>query len=301
MLEGQDGLDWSRWQRIATAVEELGFVGLYRSDHFTNPAAPDKDSLEMWTSFTWLASHTSRLEFGPLVAPLSFRHPVWMARTALAIDDLSGGRLHVGLGAGWQEREHTNFGFGLAPVPQRLARFREGVEVVARLLRSDEPVTFQGDYFSLHDAILLPRPQRKGGPPIVIGGGRAVLPTVARFGNEWNISSTPPAQFKALSQRLNHLLEQEGRSPEMVRRSLMVSTIFGRNEQELQQRIAERGKSAADLMAAGRLVGTAAMLIDQLGLLAEAGVERVMLQWLHLDDLDGLAELAQQILPHIHS
>jgi alkanesulfonate monooxygenase SsuD/methylene tetrahydromethanopterin reductase-like flavin-dependent oxidoreductase (luciferase family) len=98
MVEGQNGLNWDRWQRIAGAVEDLGFVGLYRSDHFTNGRPPDLDSLELWVSLTWLASHTRRLEFGPLVSPLSFRHPAITARMASAVDDLSGGRLNLGLG-----------------------------------------------------------------------------------------------------------------------------------------------------------------------------------------------------------
>ncbi len=300
MLEGQNGLNWPRWQRIAKAAEELGFVGLYRSDHFTNPSPPDIDSLEMWTSFTWLASHTSRIEFGPLVAPISFRHPVWLARTALAVDDLSGGRLHLGLGAGWQQREHESFGFDLLPVPQRLARFREGVEVVSRLLRSDDPVTYEGEYYRLHDALLLPRPQRKGGPPLVIGGGRATLPLVARYADEWNVPFTPPEKFAALSARLDELLARQGRPAAAVRRSVMTGVVFGRDEQAVQQQLAARGKSFAEVRAGGTLVGTAAQIVEQLGRLADAGVQRVMIQWLDLDDLDGLAALAQGVIPAIH-
>jgi alkanesulfonate monooxygenase SsuD/methylene tetrahydromethanopterin reductase-like flavin-dependent oxidoreductase (luciferase family) len=102
MLEGQNGLNWPRWQKLAAAVEDLGFVGLYRSDHFTNADGPDLDSLELWVSLTWLASHTRRIEFGPLVTPFSFRHPAFTARMACAVDDLSGGRLTLGVGAGWQ-------------------------------------------------------------------------------------------------------------------------------------------------------------------------------------------------------
>lgn len=102
MIEGQNGLTWSRWEKIARAVEELGFVGLYRSDHFTNMNPPDKESLELWVSLTWLASNTSHIEFGPLVSPVSFRHPALTARMASAVDDLSRGRLTLGQGAGWQ-------------------------------------------------------------------------------------------------------------------------------------------------------------------------------------------------------
>ena len=120
MIEGQNGLNWPRWQRIAQAVEDLGFAGLYRSDHYTNANPPDLDSLELWVSLTWLASHTTRIEFGPLVTPVSFRHPTMTARMASAVDDLSGGRLTLGLGAGWQEREHSHFGWDLLDVPRAL-------------------------------------------------------------------------------------------------------------------------------------------------------------------------------------
>src|SRR5574338_120784 len=105
MIEGQNGLNWPRWQKIAHLVEESGFAGLFRSDHFTNSNLSVKDSLELWISLTWLASHTKRIEFGPLVTPFSFRHPVHTARMAAAVDDLSNGRLTLGLGAGWNERE----------------------------------------------------------------------------------------------------------------------------------------------------------------------------------------------------
>src|SRR5258706_15341488 len=111
MIEGQHGVNWPRWMEIARLAEDLGFVGLYRSDHFTDPTPPDLDSLELWVSLTWLASHTQRIEFGPLVSPVSFRNPVMTARMAGAVDDLSGGRLQLGLGAGGQQREHYDFGF----------------------------------------------------------------------------------------------------------------------------------------------------------------------------------------------
>jgi alkanesulfonate monooxygenase SsuD/methylene tetrahydromethanopterin reductase-like flavin-dependent oxidoreductase (luciferase family) len=100
MVEGQNGLNWPRWQNLAQSVESLGFSGLFRSDHFTNSSPPDRDSLELWTSLTWLASRTNRIEFGPLVTPVSFRHPVFTARMAKDVDDLSGGRLILGVGAG---------------------------------------------------------------------------------------------------------------------------------------------------------------------------------------------------------
>lgn len=296
MIEGQDGLTWPRWQRIVAAVEALGFAGLYRSDHFTNAGPPDKDSLELWLSLTWLASHTTRIEFGPLVTPLSFRHPAFSARIASQLDDLSGGRLTLGVGAGWQEREHTAFGFELLPPAERLDRFQEGLELITRLLRSDAPVSFQGRYYTLHEAVLLPRPQRPGGPPLLIGGNgpRRTLPLAAAYADEWNAVLIPAARFAQLNAHLDSLLAGQGRSASALRRSLMTGIVFGRDDAELQAKLA--GRDPAALRERGLIVGAGAQVQEQLHALAQAGVQRVMLQWLALDDLDGLEALARAVL-----
>ena len=293
MIEGQNGLNWPRWQRVARTVEDLGFAGLYRSDHFTNSDPPDLDSLELWTSLTWLATHTQRIEFGPLVSPVSFRDPRMTARIARDVDDLSGGRLTLGLGAGWQEREHTHFGYDLLDVSQRFARFQEALQVVTRLLRSAEPVSFAGQYYQLHEAILLPRPKRAGGPPILIGGTglRQTLPLVARYADEWNAVFIPAARWVELNARLDELLRAHGREPRDVRRSLMTGLVFGLDETKVQRKLG--GRNASELIERGLVVGTPAEVKRQLGRLAEAGLQRVMLQWLDLDDLAGLEALAQ--------
>lgn len=302
MIEGQNGLNWERWQRMAAAVEALGFVGLYRSDHYTNATPPDKDSLELWVSLTWLASHTTRIAFGPLVSPISFRHPAMTARMAAAVDDLSGGRLVLGLGAGWQAREHANYGHDLLAVAPRFDRFAEGLAVISRLLTSDTPADFAGDYFRLQAATLLPRPQRAGGPPILIGGNgpRRTLPLVARHADEWNAVFVTAEHFRALSAQLDDLLVQAGRAPAAVKRSLMTGCYFGRTADEVRAKL-HPGRTPADYQAHGIVVGTAGEIVDQLGALAEAGVYRVMLQWLDLDDLDGLEALAHSVLPQVQA
>ncbi len=304
MIEGQNGLTWNRWQRIAQLVEDLGFVGLYRSDHYTNARPPDKDSLELWTSLTWLASHTDRIEFGPLVSPVSFRQPTMTARFAAAVDDLSGGRLTLGLGAGWQEREHQNYGWDLLDISSRFDRFEEGLEIITQLLRSETPSTINGHYFNLREGILLPRPQRPGGPPILIGGNgpRRTLPLVARYATEWNALFVSKADFRARNHRLDQLLTNNNRKPNDVRRSLMSSCIFGLNEKDLSHKVNVRtdGKrNPQDLQKKDLFVGTANQLVEQLGGWAELGVQRVMLQWLDLDDLDGLEYLAHGVLPQL--
>jgi F420-dependent oxidoreductase-like protein len=298
MIEGQDGLTWPRWQRIAAAVEDLGFVGLYRSDHYTNSDPPDKESLELWVSLTWLASHTRRIEFGPLVTPVSFRQPTMTARVASAVDDLSDGRLTLGLGAGWQEREHANYGWDLLDTPERFARFEEGLRIIDHLLHDDAPLDFEGVYYRLREAVLLPRPGRPGGPPILIGGNgpRRTLPLAARYADEWNGVYINPARYAELNESLNGLLVAAGREPGAVRRSLMTGCIFGRDAAEVERKLAGRNRTAAVMRERGAAVGTGEEIATQLGAWAEAGAQRIMLQWLELDDIAGLEALAAAVL-----
>ena len=296
MLEGQDGITWEIWKHYARAVEDLGFAGLFRSDHFTNAGPPDRDSLEMWLSMAWLADNTKRIEFGPLVSPFSFRHPVFNARMGKDVDDLSGGRFILGIGAGWQEREHIMFGFPLLELKERMDRFEEGAEITWRLLRSEERVNFAGTYYSLQDAILLPRPQRPGGPRILIGGigKNRTLGLVARYADEWNGVYVTPAKFVELNSHLDGLLAAEGRPANAVRRSLMQGLVFGSSDSEITEKL--RGRSPAELEKMGVIVGTAGAVQEALARYAEAGVERIMLQWLDLENRDGFQALAQALL-----
>jgi F420-dependent oxidoreductase-like protein len=301
MIEGQDGLTWTRWMKLAKAVEQLGYVGLYRSDHYTNANPPDKDSLELWVSLTWLASHTSTLEFGPIVSPVSFRHPTLTARMGAAVDDLSRGRLHLGIGAGWQAREHTNYGWDLLETSARMDRLEEGLQVISQLLRSDTPTNFSGKYYRLNDAILLPRPERR--TPILIGGNgpKRTLPLVARYADEWNAVFIPPSQIADLNRHLDELLEKNGRKPADVRRSLMTGVIMGRDEADLKAKAQKfyRTDDLEALRARGMVVGMPNEIADQLGKIHEAGVYRVMLQWMDQDDLDGLADLAAHVVRQV--
>lgn len=296
MIEGQDGLDWERWKRIARTVEDSGYAGLYRSDHFTNPTGPVLDALELWASLTWLAENTGRIEFGPLVSPVSFRHPVITAWTASAVDSLAGGRLQLGVGAGWQDREHEAHGFELLETGRRFARYEEGLEVITRLLRSDGPVSFDGEFYTLNDALLKPRSPRPGGPPIVIGGNgpRRTLPLVARYADEWNAVLVGPERFSELNDRLDELLRENGRPAEQVRRTLMTRVVFGRTSADVERKL--DGRSADDLRSQGAIVGDASEVTESLHKLDEAGVQRVMLQWLETGDVEGMETMAGSVL-----
>ncbi len=312
-IEAQNGLTWPAWKRLVAEVEELGFAGLFRSDHFTNAQPPDKASLEMVVSLTYLADHTQRIHFGPLVAPLSFRHPTLLARQAAALDDLSGGRMILGVGAGWQEREHQLFGHDLGDVPTRMARLEEGLEVITRLLRSDEPTTYKGRFFQLRGATLLPRPQRPGGPSIMVGGNgtKRTLPLVARYADIWNAVFLTPDAFRQHSAVLDELLRAIGRKPGDVRRTMMSGVFLGRTMDELDRRLSWRHQEAAladkplevvvETLHASRgiLAGTPDMVVRQIKEHADAGVDELVLQWFDPDDLEGLRALATSVLPHL--
>ncbi len=301
MVEGQDGLNWPRWQRIARTVEDSGFAGLYRSDHYTNANPPDLDSLELWVSLTWLASYTTRIEFGPMVSPVSFRQPTMTARMAAAVDDLSNGRLILGVGAGWQEREHINYDWPLLSVTERLDRFKEGLQVLHGLLRQETPFDFAGHYYTLHEAVVLPHPKRGAGLPILIGGNgkERTLSLAAKYADEWNGVYLTVDKARALNTRLDELLAANGREKTALKRSLMTRVVFGRDDEELKRVLAADGRTIEELRAASIVVGTPSAIVDQIGEIAEAGMYRVLLQWLELDDMDRLEALASSVLPQV--
>ncbi len=257
MVEGQMGLNWTRWTRVLDMAERAGYQCVFRSDHFTNPAAPDLDSLELFTSLTYAATRTQRIEFGSLVAPVTFRHPSMTLRQATAIDDLSGGRLVLGLGAGWQRREHENYGIPFDDFPTRFNKLTDALEIAQRLLRDEKPVSHTGKFISVHDAVLLPRPKRK--TPILIGGNglKRSLPLAAKYADEWNGVYLDVDGYRARNKRLDELLEQQGRDPRSVKRSLMGPFAW-----------AEGAKG-----------------IETLEAYIDAGCERFMLQFTQYDDV----------------
>lgn len=272
MVEGQMGLNWERWQRVLTMAETMGYQCVFRSDHFTNPAPPDRDSLELFTSLTYAATQTRRIELGSLVAPVTFRHPTMTIRQAAAIDDLSGGRLVLGLGAGWQRREHDNYGIPFGSFTSRFETFTDALEITRRLLTEDAPVTFAGKRLKVSDAVLLPRPRRR--MPILIGGNgeKRTLPLAAKYADEWNGVFLDVASYKARNVLLDSLLEEAGRDPRAVKRSLMCPFAW-----------AESSEGIARLEA----------YID-------AGCERFMLQFLDYDRLEPIEAWAAEHLQRFH-
>jgi alkanesulfonate monooxygenase SsuD/methylene tetrahydromethanopterin reductase-like flavin-dependent oxidoreductase (luciferase family) len=181
---------------------------------------------------------------------------------------------------------------------RRFARFEEGLEVVARLLRSDAPASFEGEFYRLNEALLTPRSPRPGGTPIVIGGNgpRRTLPLVARYADEWNAVFVTPGRFAELDAALDGLLEEAGRPEKDVQRTLMTRVVFGRAEAEVDRKL--DGVPREELEDAV-IAGTAGEVVERLGALSEAGVERVMLQWLEADDIEGLEAMAGDVLPQL--
>jgi F420-dependent oxidoreductase-like protein len=305
MIEGQEGLTWARFSRLTEAVEDLGFESLFRSDHLTAlEGHPRRATLALWPSLTYLAIQTRSLRFGPLVSPMTFRHPAIVARAAAAVSELSGGRLDMGIGAGWFAGEHRMFGIPYPPYAERLEMLEEGARVL-QALWSGRPATFQGRYYSLDEAQADPAPP--GRIPLILGGkGERTLQLVARYADEWNFSYQGPDAFAEKSARLDKHLRAEGRPPADVRRSLMVPFVIGTDERAIQARIDAHRATFTELPAtlagwheAGFPGGTPDQLLEQLGAFIEAGVTRFMLQHNDLDDLDSLEMLARRVLPHL--
>jgi alkanesulfonate monooxygenase SsuD/methylene tetrahydromethanopterin reductase-like flavin-dependent oxidoreductase (luciferase family) len=313
-VEGVGGLTWSSWKRLIAAIEQLGFAGLYCSDHFVMPDSIPTDSLELVLALGYLADHTQRVHFGPLVAPLSFRDPVMLARQAAALDNLSDGRMILGVGAGWMEREHTMFGYQLGDMTTRMDRLAEGLEVITRLLQHDEPVSYKGRFYQLHDAFLWPRSPRPHGPPILIGGKglKRTLPLVARHAHIWNATGLKPDAFRECSARLDELLQVEGRQPREVKRTVLFPVYCARNELELEQRLSwarifpecatipiNAVAEAVQSWFKTTVIGPPESIIEHFRTYAEMGVEEVIVQWFGLDDVEGMQILAEQVVPHL--
>lgn len=300
MIEGQDGLNWPRWKGLLQTVEDCGYQCLFRSDHFSNASGPEKDSLEMWTSLAYAASHSKTIEFGPLVAPVTFRHPSMNVRYAAAIDDLSGGRLVLGMGAGWNDYEHRKFGIPFHDFPTRYRMLEESLQLTRSLLRKDGPVSYDGEFYQLNKAILLPRPAREKGPPILIGGNgpKRTLPLAAKYADEWNAVYINVAKYKELRALMEQYLGDQSRATDDMKYSLMTRVVYRPTQARLDAYLHESGISDEARHGGAMIVGTANEVIDQIAARVEAGVQRIMLQWMEMDDLENLELLARDVLPH---
>jgi F420-dependent oxidoreductase-like protein len=305
MIEAQEGLTWDRWDRLAQSVEGGGFDGLFRSDHLTGLFGDaTRPSLDCWASLTWLATATRRIRFGPLVSPLTFYHPALLAKRAAAVDVLSGGRLDLGIGAGWHEGEHRMFGIPFPPLKERVDRLECGARAI-RALWEGRPVTLAQPYYPLEAAQSFPRPTN-GHVPLIIGGKgeRRVLKIVAEHADEWNVTRVTREEFRAKGDVLAQHCRTVSRDPGAIRRSLMVPVIIGRSADEIARRLAQAREifprvpeDAAAWRAAGFLYGSPAEVAAELRAWEAAGMHRVMLQMLDLQDLDAIDLIGREVLP----
>lgn len=304
MLEGQEDLTWDRFFRLAETVETLGLAFLFRSDHLVSFSNPKRETLALWPSLTALALRTRRIRFGPMVCSMTFRHPAEVAKMAAAVSVLSGGRLDLGLGAGWFKGEHEMYGYDFPPYLTRLEMLDEGASVI-KALWSGQPTSFAGKHYQLKAAESYPLPS-EGTPTIIMGGkGEKTLKIIAKHATEWNFTYAGVEAFRQKSAELDENCAALGRDPATLRRSLMIPFVIGRNEASIQKNIEANRVTFSNLPAtlvdwhkAGLVGGAPQQLLDQLKAFEAAGVKRFMLQHNALDDLDSLELLANEVLPH---
>jgi alkanesulfonate monooxygenase SsuD/methylene tetrahydromethanopterin reductase-like flavin-dependent oxidoreductase (luciferase family) len=284
MVEGQDGVSWDQWIALAEACEQHGIESMFRSDHYLPLIGPrDRVATDAWTLLGALAARTTRLRLGTLVSPVTFRHPSVIAKAAATVDHVSGGRVEVGMGAGWNVPEHEAYEFPFPETSERVRILAEHVEHVDVQLR-DDPLTVQQ-----------PR------PPLIVGGAaqRGTTVPAARFADEYNTTGVDPPEAARRRKRLDEACEREGRDPSTLRFSLMTPFLLDRDH---ARRFVERFPRAGgadewfDELARRGLAGD---LVAGLSEFETVGVERVMLQHIVHDNLDVVAAIGREIAPAV--
>jgi alkanesulfonate monooxygenase SsuD/methylene tetrahydromethanopterin reductase-like flavin-dependent oxidoreductase (luciferase family) len=301
MIEGQEGVTWDDWVALASACEEHGVEALFRSDHYLSGFDESRPALDAWATIAGLAARTTRLELGTLVSPVTFRHPAVLARSAATADEIAGGRVTLGMGAGWMEREHEAYGFEFGTARERVAQFAEQLEIVYRLLHEDR-IHFEGERYTLQNATGLGRPEL----PILVGGSAkpGTAGPAVRFADEYNTFFATIDEIRERKKILDEACERAGRDPSTLRRSLMAPCVVGRDDRELQEsarRVGGRfGREPKEVLERyGELgpVGTVDQVIERLREIEALGYERVMLQHLAHNDLDTVALIGRELVP----
>jgi F420-dependent oxidoreductase-like protein len=306
MIEGQEGVTWDDWVRFAGLAEQHGFEGLFRSDHYTAIIRPDADAHDAWATLAGLAALTERIRLGTLVSPATFRHPSVLARMAVTVDHISGGRVEVGMGSGWYEREHEAHGFAFLDGRARFALFAEQVEVVVRSW-TDERFDHDGSAYTLRGQLALPRPVQQPHPPLVLGGTvRPRFATLAaRYASEVNTLGAPNDELRERRAALDRACTELGRDPSSLGYSVMTACFVGESRDDVHERIARflavRGDDS-DPAALARersdrwLVGTVDEVAERIEDLRALGVTRVFLQHLNHGDDEMLALVGERLL-----
>ena len=303
MIEGQEGVSWRQWEALARACEQHSIPALFRSDHYLNLDGrhPERGSLDAWGTIIALAAVTTTLRLGTLVSPATFRHPSVLAKLVTTADHVSGGRIELGLGAGWYEGEHAAYGLPYPDMRMRMDILEEQLQVVLGNW-SVGSFSFEGVHYQLRDLDAQPKPVQRPRPPLIIGGsaGPRSCGLAARFADEYNTECSTVADVRELRGRVLAACEQAGREP--IQFSIMIAVIAGVDRAELRDRIKRAGlEGDADTLVAqppaGCVIGTVEQVAEQLIPLREAGVSRVMCQHLPHDDLDFIALLGRELAP----
>jgi len=298
-LEPQQGASYDDQLRVAKAAEDLGFDGFFRSDHFLAMSGDGHPGpTDAWLTLAALARETSRIRLGTLVSPATFRLPGPLAISVAQVDVMSGGRVELGLGAGWFADEHRAYGIPFPDVAERFDHFAEQVEIIDGLWRTPvgETYSFDGTHYRLEDSPALPKPVQSPRPPIILGGAakRRGAALAARYADEFNVGFDRSGTAAAFA-RVRAAAAQVGR--ELVYSAAQLLCV-GRDEVQLAQRAATIGCDVADVRATG-LGGTPAEIVDRIGEFAELGATRMYLQVLDPTDLEHLELVAAKVMPQL--
>ena len=307
MIEGQEGVSWDEWVALAETCERVGIEALFRSDHYLSGNFPhERSAHDAWTTLAGLAARTSTLRLGTLVSPVTFRHPSVLANAVSTVDHISGGRVELGMGAGWMEHEHRAFGFPFPPLRERVAMLAEQIEIVHRQWTEDR-VDFSGAHHTLVDCPALPKPVQDPRPPLLVGG-RAQPGTVkpaVRFADEYNLIGSSIEEYAHARSTLDEACERGGRDPKTLRLSVMTGFARGADRGDLLEH-ARRPKEhwGADVSPEDALAryeargtsGTPEQFVDGLHRLEDAGVERIMLQHAVHTDLETVELLGREVV-----
>jgi F420-dependent oxidoreductase-like protein len=307
MIEGQEGVTWEDWVRLARLTEEHGLEGLFRSDHYTAIIRPDADAHDAWATLAALGAVTERIRLGTMVSPATFRHPSVLARMAVTVDHVSGGRVEVGMGSGWYEREHVAHGFPFLDARQRFHLLAEQVEVVVRSWTEDR-FDHEGPVYVLRGQQALPRPLQRPHPPLILGGSARprFAALAARYATEVNTLGAPNDELRQRKEALDRACEEAGRDPASLGYSVMTTCFLGRDRAEAVERVARFVAQRGDEVDPGQLLqersdrwlaGSVEEVAERIGELRELGVERVFLQHLNHGDDDMVALVGDRLLP----